>query len=324
VRTIKYHSYRPGDEQAIIKLFWECGYTNHDQAFWYWINRQCPFGKTIIEVATVGTQVVGHYSILPRLVRIGGTVVSAGLAIHAAIHPEYRGLVILQELMKRIFYQCHQTNMAFIYGFPNNNAWSVYLKLFQWQRITELATLELPLDNFQAVGSNAPRISLRDELYFDDRYDSFQMEDLLSEKTYVVKDKKYLNWRYAHHPQVQYQLLEAETESGNLAGYLVLKLYRKNHIMYGHIIDLYFIRSDLHLFSHAVCQALSWFIRQGVDIASCWILKGTPFFEPLLDIGFRPIGFASHVGYRLIRPNFPVDKLNVDKWHMVMGDSDAF
>ncbi len=47
---IAYRPYRPGDEEAIIAFLRECGY-EPDLAFWRWVNRECPQGSTLIEVA---------------------------------------------------------------------------------------------------------------------------------------------------------------------------------------------------------------------------------------------------------------------------------
>jgi len=323
MEQIEYRGCRPGDEHGVIKFFEECGY-HPDEAFWRWINKGCPHGETIVEIAINGEQVIGHYSVLPRLVSVGGKTVGAGLAIHAAVHPQFRGLVILSELLDRIFKRCREAKIPFIYAFPNNNIWLVYLKLFRWQQVGDLPALELPLCNFRAEHSDSPHILVHDGVCFNERVGEFGSADWLYEKTFVVKDRAYLNWRYVHHPRVRYHLVEAKKDGCGLTGYLVLKLFEKHGVKYGHIVDLNCVPSSLALFAPMVYKAISWFCIQGVSVASCWMLKGTPFYEVLLQIGFQPTGFLTHMGYRVIDPDFPVERLHVGRWHTVMGDSDAF
>lgn len=323
MEQIEYRGYRPGDEHAVIKFFEECGY-QLDGAFWYWINKECPHGETIVELAISGERVVGHYSVLPRLVAVNGKTVGAGLAVQAAVHPQFRGLSILRELVDRTFDRCREAKIPFVYGFPNNNIWMVYLKVFRWQEVGYLPALELPLSSFRTGDSDSLHISVYDDVCFDERVGEFERADWLFEKTFVMKNRNYLSWRYIHNPRVRYHLVEANENGGGLAGYLVLKVFEKESIKYGHIVDLNCRPSSLALFAPMVYRAISWFLIQGVSVASCWVLKGTPFYEVLLQIGFQPTGFLTNMGYRVIDPDFPVERLHVDRWHTVMGDSDAF
>lgn len=322
-REIEYRSYREGDGSALITLFRACGY-DPDEKFWEWVNQGCPHGRTIVELAVTDNQAVGHYSVLPRRLSVNGTTVRAGLAIHVAVHPLFRGLAILRTLMDRVVRRCREVEIPFIYGFPNNNVWLVYLKLFQWQKIVDIAALELPLAEHPIRNEDSERILLCNQVHFDQRYGTFAKESVLRKKTHVVKDADYLNWRYADHPRTRYQLLEAEAENGDLAGYVVLKLYEKHGIRYGHVVDVDMMPDSFSLFPRLINKALAWSVAQGVDVASSWMLGQTPFFEMLTTIGFKPTGFSTHVGYRLLDPAFSVHNLQVGTWHIVMGDSDAF
>ncbi len=320
---VEYRSARVEDAPAIIAFLRECNYDS-DERFWRWINWECPHGETMIEVATAGDRVVGHYAVLPRHLNVNGAAVKAGQAIHAAVHPEFRGLAILIGLMRRIVQRCRQEHIPFLFAFPNDRIWLVYLRLLEWQPIGDVVALEYPLGDCRGDVDDSASIVLHDRPDFDERYQHIAERDGFRKKTSVMKDRAYLDWRYARHPNARYQLLEARVANGHLGGYLVLKYYEKAGVHYGHIVDLGLNRDSPTIFPRLVSRALKVFQARHVDIASCWMVDGTPYAGPLREIGFRQTGFATHMAYRLIDPDFGRPAFRLDDWCVVMGDSDAF
>lgn len=321
--AIAYRSYRHGDEEAIVTCLQRCGY-EPDQRFWHWVNRECPQGATKVELALADGVVVGHYAVWPRRLRVEGATVNVGQAIHAAVHPQFRGLAILQGLMRRIVSTCQEAGLRLLYAFPNEQIWLVYRTLFEWRAIGDLVALECALQDRETVDADPPSISWSDRIRFDERYQPFERMETLQGKTYVLKDPAYLTWRYARHPRVRYQLLEAHTPAGELSGFAVLKLYENDGIRYGHVVDLGVRSAPPGVASRLLAKALCVFRRQQVDRASCWIATQSPLFDTGHAMGFRATGFSTHAGYRLIDQNFPTSHLSLERWHLVMGDSDAF
>ncbi len=323
VETIEYRAYHQGDEPAILQLMRESGYP-HDERFWRWINRECPHGQAIVELAILNDEVIGHYSVLPRLLSFRGIMVKAGLAIHAVVHPEHRGLAVLQHLMERILERCRQMGLPFIYAFPNEQIWLVYLKIFQWQPMGDLTALELSLES--PISRRDPQgIEFREGKRFERRHGELSAGGGLEPHVRVAKDSEYLNWRYVSHPRAHYQLLEAHIKPQGLLGFLVLKLYEKQGRRYGHLIDMGLDPSaPAGLFRELVYQALLSFQARQVQVASCWIQEGTPLFDTLQEMGFQATGSTTPLGFRPIGPNRWTEGLRWDRWHIMMGDSDAF
>lgn len=324
--TIEYRGHRPGDEAAILPFLRECGYQPEDR-FWRWINTESPDGQTLIELALVEGRVVGHYAVLPRWIFLEGRKVKSGLAIHAAVHPEFRGLSILVGLFRRILERCRQAGLPFIYAFPNDQIWLVYQRIFQWRPIGEIQAFEFPLHRLEvpmSLSAGEEGISFREPIFFDERYDRWDPAAVLTGLTFLWKDRRYLTWRYADHPKVRYRLLEAQEKDGSLRGFLVLKLYEKEGIRYGHLVEMGMGPGSIDQFSALVLRALWEFKGQGVQIASCWTFPRSPFGKVLQEIGFGRRGFITHCGVRLIDPDFPTDPLAMERWQMGMGDSDAF
>ncbi|GEM_PF-4890458 len=330
--AIQYRSLQPGDEPAVLRLLRASGYAP-DERSWRWMNRGCPQGETLVELAvTEEGEAVGHYSIWPRQVRLNGVPTRIGMAIHAVVHPEHRGLSVLQGLLQRVLLRCREEGMPFLYAFPNDRVWLVYLKFFQWQAAGEIAAWELPLERWKepaATGATATRWVLRDPpVFFEEAHGRIHQAMLESgpfaSKVGAIKDSSWLTWRYAKHPHVNYQLLEARSPAGELAGYLVLKRYEKDGVRYGHLIDFGIDPSRADCFSGLVRAALREFRTQGVQVASCWASDGLPMTAILEQLGFRRTGFTTHMGIRQIEPEKPEEAFMLNRWHVAMGDSDAF
>ena len=321
---IVYRSYRPGDEEAIVAFLQECGYRS-DLSSWRWINQACPHGPMLIELAWDGVRVVGHYAVLPKRLRVDGADVQAGQAMQAVVHPQFRGLAVLQGLLQRVVQSCRTAGMPFFYGFPNGQIRLLYHKLFQWTLLDDLVALERPVGRAQeqeAAGDFT--VACRERVEFDERYRALACPDALSGLVHVIRDPAFLNWRYGCHPSVRYQLLEACTADGELAGYAVLKRYEKGGTVYGHLIDIGLRDGRAAACGPLVAAALSLFQRQQVEIASCWALPQTSYFDTLRAMGFQATGFTTHMGYRLLDPRAADVSLNLAQWQLVMGDSDAF
>jgi GNAT superfamily N-acetyltransferase len=319
---VVHRSYRPGDEAAILRLMDECGY-RHDAASWRWINRDGPHGASLVELATADDRVVGHYAVLPRLIRVDDRPVRAGLAIQAVVHPAHRGLSVLSQLFARIVARCAEAGLPFIYGFPNDQVWLVYAKVFRWQALGDLVALELPLRGREPMPTSGPAVRVRDG--FDERYATWDEGETPHGLTHVMKDAAYFDWRYTRHPRVRYRVLESVDDVGHPLAFAVLKRYEKAGVRYGHVVDLG-AQPRCEAAVAAVLRAALADFRTGepVDVVSTWMATGAPFFGALAELGFQPTGFTTHLAYRLIDPGFTLKPLDLERWHVAMGDSDAF
>ena len=319
--AVLYRPLQAGDEHAVLRLLRACGYSP-DERWWRWMNEECPQGKTLVELAVAGDgEVVGHYSVWPKLLRSGGATLRAGMAIHAAVHPDHRGLSILKDLMQRTVARCREEGIAFIYAFPNDQVWLVYLRFLQWKELGDLKACEISLEGWdEPEQGGSLQWVLRDPPVFEEAHGRIQQamleEGSLREKIAAVKDRAWLEWRYARHPRVRYPLLEGRSSSGELVAYGVLKLYEKAGIRYGHIVDFGVLPSAEQGFPALVRAALRFFKSRGADVASCWFSDE--------QLGFRKTGFITHVGIRPVEPENSGETFMLNPWHVTMGDSDAF
>lgn len=82
-------------------------------------------------IAVNGVELIGHYGVLP--IRIGEY--RALLGVHAYIKTGHRNLVIIDELLKKVYEYAKENDYAFVCGFSNNNFSEILKKIFKWRLI---------------------------------------------------------------------------------------------------------------------------------------------------------------------------------------------
>ena len=142
--------------------------------------------------------------------------------------------------------------------------------------------------------------------------------------TALVRDARYLNWRYADCPDVAYESVAARNRlTGRLAGLAVLRLGWQHEPMAA-LVDWLVpdARRSVWIRLLGACHDLA----RGAGLAFCraWLPPGSPDHAVLLDLGYRPEstpflvsavddGIATRVLPRL-----------GGRWHYTMGDTDIF
>jgi len=324
---LDFRPFHSGDEHRIIDLFWQAGPHIRTVGFWRWMNQGNPFGHSIIELVESSGMIIGHYAILPVILCAGDTRVKAGFAIQALIHPSFRNLKNLLQMTGRVWERCAQEGIEFIYAFPNDNIWKVCLTLMDMKPICDFRSLELPFRG-QPVSLPRPtsKIDVSRLTSFTEDFDGLWAESpiAVTKKMSVARNSEFLNWRFFQHP-LEHYIVYAATAKGKVRGYIVLKFYRRQDKLYGHIVDILTARDGLLDISRALLKiAFDFFTKSGVDIISGWMCPDNPYYELLASIGFTPTGFNTHFGYKSIIGEIPLEFLEPGNWYLTMADSDAF
>jgi len=324
---IDFRPFHPGDEQRIIDLFWQVGPHIRTVKFWRWINQENPFGHSIIELMESKGMIIGHYAILPVVLSAGNTQEKTGLAIQALIHPSFRNLKNLLQMTSRVWEHCAQEEIKFIYAFPNDNIWKVYLTLMDMRQICDFRNMELV---FKDRPVSLPRPTIHLEVnrlaIFSQDFDDLWADSpiAMSKKISIARNSEFLNWRFLHHP-LEHYIVYAATAKEKVHGYIVLKFYRRRDKLFGHIADILTARDGLLDISLALLKtAFEFFTHSKVDIISGWMCPGNPYYDILASLGFAPTGFNTHFGYKSIDGEIPLEFIELKNWYLTMADSDAF
>jgi len=227
---------------------------------------------------------------------------------------------VVINVMNFVYKACRDMGIKIVYGFPNDNSWLLSQRLLGWVKVFDMPALEKPLDGI-ILDKNIERLNVKSKFSFTDKHVFLIKKIVTPEFISIKKNLNYLNWRYKYHPSLKYYLIEKADPQNK--GFLILKLYKKNNLQYGHILEIGLLEQNhFETLEILLNNAISFFKNHSVDIVSTWINENHPLFLYFKEAGFKPSGFITHFGYKKI--NFELEDINNLKWFMVMGDSDAF
>jgi len=156
---------------------------------------------------------------------------------------------------------------------------------------------------------------------FDERIDKFWLKASKIKNIMVIKDMKYLNWRYVAKPGNEYKIFVAKRQD-EIAGYIVFKLER-SVLNRGFIVDLLTLPDEDTVTEVLTARAVGYLKEEGAAMISCWMLQDTPYYRTLRKLGFiRRSGPCLIV--RIFDRNISKEFVkNPSNWYYVMGDDDV-
>jgi hypothetical protein len=350
-------AYEIGDEEGIFEL-WNSVYPakkyDYDKwlRWWQWLHRDNPAGKSKIWLAEHNGKIVGQYAIMPIKVKIDNEVVLFSQSLDTMTHPNYRRQAIFETLAKRVYDEAHRDGISIVYGFPNKFSHPGFINKLSWFDIGMMQLLFKPLNwrktimmktknpylqiiltkgaNF--IFSNAffrrqnlseiEGLSINQISFFDERFDEFWTEARNQSNIILVRNKKFLSWRYGG-PDASYSIFAAE-KSGRICGYLILKDSEYGDMKVSHIVDL-FAQSD-EIKNHLLFEAEENCRQNNVDLILYYLLANRSYYQALRKNGFFSLPFLKGGNFCAYSSSlkFPLEFLsNSENWLVQMGDSDA-
>jgi len=358
--------YRDGDEtgyMALMNAVFPSG--KWDLKHWYWEYKNNPFGSIQV-FGDFNGKIVGHMGLIGALIKVEGHTVQGSQAIELAVYPGFRGQGMFLEIGKKLVQEAKNEELLISYGVPNEPAYRGHLK-YGWFYVSEIPKLfnvlnkkgfllvfkdkfydffRLPhLKTFlkltvliknliRAVAVKRRNQFLCSEDFKENVVNSFneEFDDLWKEasrnyRLLVVRNAKYLNWRYARKPYSRYVILCLK-RSGRIEGYVVLSTKiggTRIGWKTGYVVDI-FAKSEKKI--HCLLQlALNHFAKENVDLVICWMMKNQLIYNCLLERGF--VDDILYSQKFICRFNTDDDKFKnlyrkaENEWFFTMGDSDV-
>ena len=231
---ISYRPYESGDEKAILETFnlvfrEVCGegYQDRDMERWCWSFLENPAGYRIMLGMTEDGRVACQYAGIPMKVYTSagtGQELSFFHAVDSMVHPEFRAGIRKKgafiEVAKRFFDRFGGSTDELGFGYPVRPAWRIGERYLGYRLIKSLDFLLAEIDVRPSPVPTAVQVEQieRFDAGQDELYESLKNEF----PCMLIKDSRYLNWRYADCEDVDYRILQATAE-GKARGYLVLR-----------------------------------------------------------------------------------------------------
>ncbi len=159
---------------------------------------------------------------------------------------------------------------------------------------------------------------------FDERFDALWERARRDDLAMIVRNQRYLRWRYTDRPDAKYSLFGVERGS-ELVGVLVARTTTRNGVKWGYLADFLIARENADgVLDLLIDAGLEDFRRNGVAAASCYASE--PSCRRILwRHGFvlvpqrDPIHFSLKVHSR--RSDL-VPFAASQRWYITMGDGD--
>ena len=338
--------YREGDEDQIIDLRNTVMSVSKDRQWWQWMCRNGPNGPAIIWVADTGKQIIGHHALLPLRAIIGDEVKKCCIGFDAMTHPDYQRQGVLKSVDEKLSESAIKNGINFSFGLSEENTFPIYAKLgsaaicrppllvrvIKWDKVLK-HRLRVPAFAGKLFGYACERLTSRSSIpkdtdieveqiqSFDESFDDFWQKASKIAPIMMIKDRKYLNWRYAEKPENEYKIFIARKHQ-KIAGYIVVVL-AGGELLRGDIIDILTVPGEDMVTKALVTQAVSHLSKEGADMITCLVLPDSPYYQIMRKMGFMRRSSGLMFGSRIRNPELPRELIvNRQNWHYVRGDCD--
>jgi GNAT superfamily N-acetyltransferase len=149
----------------------------------------------------------------------------AQYSVHAVTAPAARGLGIFQALELRHEEQGRDWGSTAVLGFASPPTHGIFLARLGWTQIDRTRVWAKPLPIGRRTGTQPVE-------RFAERHDAAYAVVAPRLRNHVVRDSRYLNWRYVDSPR-RYRLLEAES-----GGFAVVGFTKRRGITLGLVMEL--------------------------------------------------------------------------------------
>lgn len=328
---LTFRPYRPGDEEGIFALFKTAYGKDRSLAHWRWKFCDNPAGQQIMLAVTEAGEVVGQYAAVPAWAASGGRSYLLSQAVESMVDSRFRrGLKNpgLQVTLVRRFYEAFMgaDAGAMAYGFPV----PVYCRLLVRTGVCTVLHRVVQLEGEVgdgAVGAGGGMTAVRYRIEqvprFPPSVDGLWRRCEGELPLAIIRDVRYLNWRYADCPDVAYvKLLATDRWTGRAEGIAVLRLGVEGRPV-ASLVDwlVPMARRNLAETLLGRCHALA--SASGRSRMEAWFPEHASQFQFLKARGYRPTPTQYEIVVEPFVPELSREWVG-SHWYYTMGDSDIY
>jgi len=359
--------YRSGDEEEIVELLelvfdgWPkfdlgCSALDH----WKWKYLDNPLNTSFIALGVSEDGIIGVNHSFPHRIKIGDDILLGTYGSDLAVHPGFRQIGVktrthdLKEEMRKpagisVTYSVSGNPIVIqsrlrrgrpmfphpvinlvrirdidrqIKAMPVKHAWLTKRGFNAIRTFNEIRNV------FRASGGVDEELRVREIRAFDERIESFWDEVSKHNGFIIERNTDYLNWRYCDPRAGGFIIKQAESEGGDVHGYIVIKInrYRKDYPI-GFIADLITLPGRLNVADLLVVDAMRCFDASDVNIVNFLVPKNHPNENVMRRNGFLNSGIKLQLFFDSEYDENILDRLKSftpDRVHFSYGDIDSF
>jgi GNAT superfamily N-acetyltransferase len=343
--------YQEGDEEQILELRGVTLGDPRDIEWWNWMFKNGPDGPAIFWLAVTNKTIVSINPSLPLRMKIGNQVYKSFLGFDIMTHPDYQRQGILSALSAVHFEYVVKNGVSITFGTSLPQRLPIYQKLkiprnmyricqppllvkvIDWGSVLK-TRYHIPTVIGNLIGYVWDRIISRTSTLqdhnmeivpissFDESIDGFWQRASELKKIMIVRDMKYLNWRYVEKPGNEYKIFSAKRQN-EIVGYIVLRVVKET-INRGFIVDLLTIPGEDVVPELLINRAIGYLRKEGVASILCLMLQYTPYYRILRKLGFTRRKSGIQLNIRLFNQNLSEEFVkDPGNWFYAWGDGDT-
>jgi len=326
---LRLRAYAPGDEAGILECYNQIFPVPRSLRHWQWKFRDNPVGEFQISLAEDSETgaIVGQYAAIPLAVWMEGGRGKTAQIVDLLVLPSWRrygGRPGLFAHLGRLWIDTYIDEASgqdtFAFGWPVP-AWRAGQKYLNYLNVRDWDILFRELAPGFAPRPMPGDLEVRDVGRYGEEVDQL-WQGLQGEiKLAVVRDARYLNWRYADHPDVSYRLLECRARgSGVLRGLAVYATGDWPRPHTGMIVDWLLPAADTDATAALLARCEQLAAQDGVEVLATIFNHVDPRFLTFQRAGFLVLGTSYFVVIKTV-PRLDTVYYR-DHWYLTPGDSD--
>jgi hypothetical protein len=312
------------------------GWTEGEQ-HWAWEYESGPDGPALVFVCEAEGKVVGAHANLPLRIKVGEQELIASSSFDSMVDSDYRGLGAFTSIVRAFQKSAYQRGICLSYNFPNKNSHPIHINrlgrtsiegyvvlrrpirrkcLLRKRGVQLLAWILKTLVQVRLQGAKMVRVD-----GFDERFDALWEAAKDQVKVGVVRDRRYLDWRFAQKPNVEHTTYVYQ-ENGTIGGYVVLRKRGDERGAPGVILDVLARPNREDILLALFAQAFLHFIREQAGQVRFGAMEQGSYVQAVRHLFFyRAERHLCGQVYGDVDPAFALDGAN---WLISFADTDFF
>lgn len=256
-----------------------------------------PGGGSYCAFARVaGNEDAAAYSLFKVRAKVDGRVMVVCQSLDTLTGARHRGKGLFRMLANAVNSRCDSDGIAFIYGFPNDKSGPGFFRHLNWESrgfppflifinnlgyfgaVLGWGKINLPsilpglfvkIANRRRVSSGGYSIRHGSDFLLDGQYDEVWNSFSSDIPSLIVRDARYLKWRYVDRPNSDYEFV-AIYRGERLLAIAIYVLRQKHGGLIGYVMDVIYAADEHAAGKLAVGSAIEAMISQKVDLVLSW------------------------------------------------------
>ncbi len=344
--------YQPGDEGQATELFEQAFERPMSIEHYRWKLLQSPWrqGLATAWYADTGSQLVGQYAGSAMPFKLGDETVRILHGCDVMTHPDFQGQGVLTAVGSAATEYWRGAGVPFLTGLHYGGwgsrrhflGWREQFKaIWMWRplhlspllrRRNTAGALALPLVVLGLMGNVGAygfwrglgrKVKVEGVTQPDETFDRLWERLSPHYEALVVRDRAWVNYRYAAAPDGGYRILLARRD-GEPTGYLVYRFTAHDERPTGWIVDLFTAPKDRATRAALLRVALTDLFFLGAESARIFVGAGTPLARHLRWAGFMRAKGDYDISIVPLRDDMPHPALrDPNRWYTMAGDFDV-